>query len=121
MEQVVSKRKRSGEAAELIFAAEAAKQGFIVLFPHSDDIPYDFAIDNGKNILTIQVKSTAGGDRGVVIEGAKYKSVHFMAIYMHATNEFYIVPIKHMLKFKSRTSIGPKYDKYKNAWHLLTC
>ena len=114
-----SVNNKTGETAELIFASEAAKQGFVVLFPHSDSIPYDFAIDNGKRILTIQVKSTAGGDRGVLIKGYKYKSVNFMAIYMHATNEFYIVPIKYMLKFKSRTSIGPRYNKYKNAWHLL--
>ena len=49
--------KRRGEAAEAAFLARATHLGFRVLLPWGESNPYDAAVDYGRGLLRVQVKS----------------------------------------------------------------
>jgi hypothetical protein len=51
--------KRRGEAAEAAFLARATHLGFSVLLPWGESDPYDAAVDFGRRLLRVQVKSAA--------------------------------------------------------------
>ena len=115
--------KSSGEMAELLFAAECYRHKIIVAFPHTDDIPYDFIIDNGKRLLKIQVKSSRHQKGSATAFTINYNvskhsnNLDFYALYCYKTNDFYIVPVK---KIKTNTFYGSKKNQvYKNNWQLL--
>lgn len=115
--------KSSGERAELLFAAECYVHKMVVMFPHTDDINYDFVIDNGKKLLKIQVKSSrtqCSGSTAFTINYKKTKqfsNLDFYALYCYESGNFYIVPNK-IIKSNSFYASKNMY-MYKNAWHLL--
>ena len=57
--------KQRGEVAELAFLHRAAALGLGVLKPLGDSLPYDVAVDNGRRLLRVQVKSASRPHRGV--------------------------------------------------------
>lgn len=109
--------------AELLFAAECCKHGLTVCFPHSDSISYDFVVDNGKNLLRVQVKSSSSTNKQglsqFVMHINDYKShkIDLYALYCYLNNSFYIIPSS---KVKSDSVYASKRNEvYKNAWHLF--
>jgi PD-(D/E)XK endonuclease len=115
--------KSRGEMAELLFAAECCKHGLIISFPHSDAVSYDFIVDNGKNLLRVQVKSSttsniSGRTQFVMhMKGFKSHKVHLYALYCYINKSFYIIPAKKITTETFR--VGKKSEVYKNAWHLF--
>jgi hypothetical protein len=116
--------KSSGERAELLSAAECCKYGIVVCFPHSDNVPYDFIIDNNKKLYKIQVKSSRFYENGrkiptFVINYSKVstKAIDFFVFYDYKAAEYYIIPSK-LIKTNCFRP-GKRYLLYKNAWHLL--
>ena len=115
--------KSRGEMAELLFAAECCKHGLIIAFPHSDSVSYDFVVDNGKNLLRVQVKSSSTTNKQglsqFVMHINDYKShkIHLYALYCYINKSFYIVPAD---KIKTESFYTSKRNEvYKNAWHLF--
>lgn len=49
--------KELGNLGEIIATKRCMEKGFIVSFPYGDRARYDLLIDNGNNILKIQIKS----------------------------------------------------------------
>jgi hypothetical protein len=50
--------KRRGELAEMAFHLKATRMGFRVFKPYGDSERYDFILDSGKKLWTVQVQST---------------------------------------------------------------
>lgn len=61
-------RKWMGDVAEGAFLYKAMEMGMVVSKPWGDNARYDFAVDTGKKLLRVQVKSTSClcGDRYAV-------------------------------------------------------
>jgi hypothetical protein len=57
--------KRRGEAAEAAFLARATHLGFGVLVPWGESRPYDAAVDCGRGLLRVQVKSAGSFNAGL--------------------------------------------------------
>jgi hypothetical protein len=124
--------KERGEWAELCFMAKAKGMGMTVLMPYGDSRPYDVAVEDGRKILRVQVKSTIycrrGREYSLNVMGAKRKryprgTVDFFAIFVIPINEWYIIPYKAMgrrltLHF-TPGSKRSKWTAYLEAWHLL--
>ena len=128
--------KNRGEWAELRFMARAAEEGFRVTKPWGESARYDFAVEENGRFLRIQVKSTVYQSRGGYMCGIqpmgrnsasrRYTSdqVDFFAAYIIPEDLWYILPAEiadHLVdKFKvSPNNKHHKYERYKEAWHLL--
>ena len=128
--------KQQGEWAELLFMARAAEHGLAIARPWGDSAPYDVAIvatnahSRRPALLRVQVKSTQCQRRDgykchVDSNGVLYspRDIDFIAAYVIPTDTWYILPIK-STKGQSDVLLTPhntraKYEKYKEAWHLL--
>jgi len=124
--------KERGEWAELIFMARCAGLGLGVMKPFGDSRRYDVAVEAGRMILRVQVRSTIYKRRGreyslnMMGPGRKrYKpgSVDFFAVYLIPENQWYIIPYAALGK-KMTLHITPgggrqKYGAYLEAWELL--
>jgi hypothetical protein len=118
--------KTKGEYAELVFASEACKQGFTVLFPNGDNALYDFVVDIKGKLSRIQVKSSSTsvysvshGSHYTKSNRSRYKHIDFFAFVCLTTLNVYIIPLS-KVKEKGTISIrDSKHLLYKNAWHLL--
>jgi PD-(D/E)XK nuclease superfamily protein len=123
--------KQRGELAELAFLYRAAALGLGVLKPMGDSLPYDAAVDNGRCLLRVQVKSVGRPRRNLyqihTVHGIDPKKpytreqVDFLAAYVVSEELWLIVPVE---VFAGRCAIyvpmkGPRYRQYREAWHLL--
>jgi len=102
--------------------------------PWGDSERYDFAVDAGRRMLRVQVKSTqyvAPERLGFVINMARRavlyteEDIDFVAVYIVPLNLWYIIPIKACLNRsnllfypESKNSRG-RYEKYREAWWRL--
>lgn len=122
--------KARGEWAELRFMTRATELGLRVTKPWGDNAPYDLAVEVRGRFLRVQVKCTR------FRRGRSYKchldsnghaytpdQIDFIAAYVIPTDTWYILPIEAtnaqpdiLLTPKNPRS---KYEKYKEAWHLL--
>lgn len=126
MESKLSSKKK-GEYAELLFAAEAARNDFIVLFPNGDSAQYDFVLDTHKHLVRIQVKSSATGYYSVKLGGpnrkkCSYTNIDYFAFVDLDTKDMYLVPFKQLKSYKNASTIcrvDKKFPLYKNNWQLL--
>ena len=64
--------KAIGCTGETLFAFRAMEEGFVVSQPMGDKSPYDFLIDNGKDILKFQVKSSRWNENEGTQKSPKY-------------------------------------------------
>lgn len=126
--------KERGEWAELCFMARAAGLGMYVSKPYGDSRRYDVLVEAGGRIVRVQVKSTIyrrrGNEYSLNVTGPqrkKYKAgtVDFFAVYLIPDEEWYIIPYealgKHLtLHFISGGGGRHKYERYREAWHLLS-
>jgi hypothetical protein len=129
--------KERGEWVEARFLAKAAEKGFRVSKPWGDSARYDFAIERDGRFLRIQVKSTIAQRRGgydcrlqpqpSASGHEKFytaEQVDFFAAYVIPEDTWYIFPADVVQKIRGQIMLFPqspghKYEKYKEAWHLL--
>jgi hypothetical protein len=65
--------KAIGCTGETLFAFRAMEEGFVVSQPMGDKSPYDFLIDNGEDILKVQVKSSRWNENEGTQKSPKYE------------------------------------------------
>ena len=122
--------KARGEWAELRFMLRATELGLRVTKPWGDNSPYDLVIETSGRFLRVQVKCTR------FRRGRSYKchldsnghpyspdQIDFLAAYVIPTDTWYILPIE-ATNAQPDILLTPhnarsKYEKYKEAWHLL--
>jgi hypothetical protein len=125
--------KQRGEWAELCFMARAAQEGLKVSKPYGDSSSYDVGVQYHGRILRVQVKSTIYKRRGIDsyslnIHGPRRQlypsgSFDFFAVYLIPIDTWYIIPFADIAtNFSLHFTPGSKrqkYEKYREAWHLL--
>ena len=122
--------KARGEWAELRFMTRATELGFIVAKPWGDSAPFDLALVCRRRSVRVQVKCTIfhrGNSYKCHLDsnGVPYRpdQIDFFAAYVIPTDTWYILPIKathHQPDILlTPHSKNAKYEKYKEAWHLL--
>lgn len=131
--------RKTGLIGEIAFCLKAEKFGFNVSTPLSDALPYDVLVDNGNQILKVQIKSTSQSftiDKGkpnynlfkfFVARSAGKKSyvkneVDFFALYLIPYNIFFIVPFKEVKTKSVRVYLNNKKHKmhqFRENWLLL--
>jgi PD-(D/E)XK endonuclease len=93
--------KRRGEAAEAAFLARATHLGFRVLLPWGESNPYDAAVDFGRALLRVQVKSAGSYNAGYTIKttganGRVYTldDIDFVVGYVVPEGIWYVIPVE---------------------------
>ncbi|MBL7813957.1 MAG: hypothetical protein JNL70_03045 [Saprospiraceae bacterium] len=135
--------KLKGDIAEQAVVLYALKQGWGVLKPIGDRLPYDLALDISGSILTIQVKSawfdtkrqnyvvdnrrTKTNRRIMIRENYEVKDFDFAVIFIDELDVFYVMPSDVFISYGSEIHLvetvkrqrKPKSRDYRNAWHLV--
>lgn len=134
-------RKKLGTIYEAAFRLEAMRRGLDVAPSEGDYMPYDCIVDNGKELLRVQIKGTAHKQKGKTCEymvttamGAKTsKKTHYadnaydiLACCINTGHEsiWYLIPKKKIgtrlsIKlFPNPTSKG-QWEKYRHGWDLI--
>jgi len=126
----ISDKKLRGEWAEMRFMVRAAEHGLHVSKPWGEMQSYDFIVGRPHSFVSVQVKSTtAEMDNGYVctVRGGHRSyaagSFDFLAAYVVFEDVWYIIPAE-KIQGKGCLTLYPKskkakYDKYREAWHLL--
>jgi hypothetical protein len=122
--------QEQGNVSEIEFLARAIRKGLSVSRPMFVE-KYDCLIDNGKDVLKVQIKSTTHWNksswqvslRNGCTQKEKYKKgdCDFFAIHIIKLNVWYILPSESV---SPKVCLHPdldscRYDKYKEAWNLL--
>jgi PD-(D/E)XK endonuclease len=135
--------KLKGDIAEQAVVLYALKQGWGVLKPVGDRLPYDLALDISGSILTIQVKSawfdtkrqnyvvdnrrTKTNRRVMIRENFKVEDFDFAVIFIEELDVFYVMPSDVFISYGSEIHLvetvkrqrKPKSGQYRNAWNLI--
>jgi hypothetical protein len=122
--------KARGEWAELRFMTRATELRLRVAKPWGDSAPYDLATEYRARFSRVQVKCTffhRGNSYKCHLDsnGVPYspRDIDFIAAYVIPTDTWYILPIRatHRQTDILLTPYSPnaKYEKYREAWHLL--
>lgn len=135
--------KLKGDIAEQAVVLYALKQGWGVLKPVGDRLPYDLALDISGSILTIQVKSawfdtkrqnyvvdnrrTKTNRRVMIRENYKVEDFDFAVIFIEELDVFYVMPSDVFISYGSEIHLvetvkrqrKPKSGDYRNAWNLI--
>lgn len=123
--------KAAGEWVESVFLMKAGALGLAVSKPFGDSQPYDFVVGR-RNLppARVQIKSAFSklGDfyfASVHAGGRAYApaDLDFFVIYIAPEDAWYVVPVAdvhvRVLSLRPHRLRG-RYEKYHNAWHLLT-
>jgi hypothetical protein len=128
--RVIQDKKKRGEWSESVFMARAGEHGLPVSRPWGEMSSYDFVIGKTGRFVSVQVKSTISklktGYACTVRGGHKAYaagSFDFLAAYAVIEDAWYIIPAK-LIQGKEVITLYPKsptskYEKYREAWHLL--
>ena len=135
--------KLKGDIAEQAVVLYALKQGWGVLKPIGDRLPYDLALDISGSILTIQVKSawfdtkrqnyvvdtrrTKTNRRVMIRANYEVKDFDFAVIFIEELDVFYVMPSDVFISYGSEIHLveavkrqrKPKSGEYRNAWNLI--
>jgi hypothetical protein len=135
--------KLKGDIAEQAVVLYALKQGWGVLKPVGDRLPYDLALDISGSILTIQVKSawfdtkrqnyvvdnrrTKTNRRVMIRENYKVEDFNFAIIFIEELDVFYVMPSDVFISYGSEIHLvetvkrqrKPQSGEYGNAWSLI--
>lgn len=135
--------KLKGDIAEQAVVLYALKQGWGVLKPVGDRLPYDLALDISGSIMTIQVKSawfdakrqnyvvdnrrTKTNRRVMIRENYEVKDFDFAVIFIEELDVFYVMPSDVFISYGSEIHLvetvkrqrKPKSGDYRNAWNLV--
>lgn len=125
--------KSQGEWVEMVFMVKAASLGLAVSKPFGDSQPYDVIITTrtGRTVR-VQLKS-AWRKIGGRYHARMWKcarayhrwELQFFVVYVPPEDAWYVIPFRKvhrkMLRFyPHQTASRGKYEKYRNAWHLIT-
>ncbi|PWK26338.1 PD-(D/E)XK nuclease superfamily protein [Arcicella aurantiaca] len=135
--------KLKGDIAEQAVILHALKQGWNVLKPLGDRLPYDMVFDIDGKFIKIQVKGawfdesrqnyvadnrrTKTNRRVMLREKYHETDFDFAIIYLDKIQVFYILPIHVFISYSSEIHFvesekrqrKPKSAEYREAWHLL--
>lgn len=128
--------KLKSEWAELQFMSRALSLGFKVGRVYGDSSRYDFLLDAGGRLSRVQVKSVwrrQGGvyrisaQRGAPLGKVPYQStdVDFVIGYVVPEDAWYVLPARSLARRRSfwvsphRARSRSRFEKYRDAWHLL--
>ena len=135
--------KLKGDIAEQAVILLALKQGWGVLKPVGDRLPYDMVFDINGKFVKIQVKSawfdesrqnyvvdnrrTKTNRRIMLREKYNESDFDFAIIYLEEIHIFYIMPVDVFISYSSEIHLvetekrqrKPKSADYREAWHLL--
>lgn len=135
--------KLKGDIAEQAVILLALKEGWGVLKPVGDRLPYDMVFDINGKFIKIQVKSawfdesrqnyvvdnrrTKTNRRIMLREKYSESDFDFAIIYLEEIHIFYIMPVDVFISYSSEIHLvetekrqrKPKSADYREAWHLL--
>ncbi len=135
--------KLKGDIAEQAVVLYALKQGWGVLKPIGDRLPYDLVFEIDGNFLKIQVKSawfdvkrqnyvvdtrrTKTNRRQMLRDTYKLGDFDFAVIYIADLEIFYIIPSSVFISYGSEVHLveadkrqrKPKSSEYRSAWELI--
>ena len=135
--------KLRGDIAEQAAVLHALKQGWGVLKPVGDRLPYDLALDVSGTLLRIQVKSawfdepsgnyvvdnrrTKTNRRVMLRDPYQLTDFDFALAYVENLDLFYIFPVEVFISYGSEIHLveaekrqrKPRSSEYRNAWNLL--
>jgi PD-(D/E)XK endonuclease len=130
--------KQRGEWVELKFMGKAAEHGLQVLKPWGDSSAYDVALDPGRGLVRVQVKSTVCRTQfgylcqfkpGPNCRRYTLGQLDFFAAYIIPEDVWYLIPAGVLLRRRQNavtlSPINPRhperyrYECYKEAWSLL--
>jgi PD-(D/E)XK endonuclease len=128
--------KRLGEMGEAAFLAKAAFMGMEVSRPWGDSNRYDLIIDVGGRLLRVQLKSAhrvcAQPGGGYHVRASPHQRVPYgsdeidlLVAYIVPENIWYVFPpsafqnMKSMRLFPYRGKKISKFEKFREAWHLI--
>jgi hypothetical protein len=128
--KIIKDPKMRGEWAESVFMERAGAYGLAVSRPWGEMHSYDFVVGNTGRFASVQVKSTIQqAEEGYVCTlrsgDRQYTpaSFDFLAAYVVREDIWYIIPSRMVVGKKSINlypkSEDTKYEKYREAWHLL--
>jgi hypothetical protein len=135
--------KLKGDIAEQAVVLYALKQGWGVLQPVGDRLPYDLALDIQGFLIKIQVKSAWFDDKrgNYVVDTRRTKTnrrrmlretyavndFDFAVIFIQELEIFYVMPSDVFISYGSEIHLvetvkrqrKPRSAVYKNAWDLI--
>ena len=135
--------KKKGDIAEQAVVLQALKQGWGVLKPIGDRLPYDLVFDIGGSLIKIQVKSawfdvkrnnyvvdtrrTKTNRRQMLRENYKLEDFDFAVILIEDLDVFYVMPCEVFINYGSEVHLveadkrqrKPKSAAFRNAWDLI--
>ena len=135
--------KQKGDIAEQAVVLFALKQGWGVLKPVGDRLPYDLVFDIGGSLIKIQVKSawfdvkrnnyvvdtrrTKTNRRQMLRENYKLEDFDFAVILIEDLDVFYVMPCEVFINYGSEVHLveadkrqrKPKSAAFRNAWDLI--
>jgi hypothetical protein len=128
--KVIKDKKMRGEWAESVFMGRASEHGLPVSRPWGDSESFDCVVGRPGKFSAVQVKCTIselksgqGYACSTCSSGKPYRSgsFDFLAAYVVFEDAWYIIPAKVIRGMKSISLLteGGKYEKYREAWHLL--
>ena len=127
---IIGNKKLRGEWAELVFMVRAAEHGLPICKPWGEMRSYDFVVGWPGHFVAVQVKSTIceqGSGYECCVRGGHTSyaagSFDFLAAYAVFDDAWYIIPAG-IIQGMEGVSLYPKfkeakYEKYREAWHLL--
>jgi PD-(D/E)XK endonuclease len=126
----ITDKKLRGEWAEMVFMTRATELGIPISKPWGEMRSYDFIVGRPQHFVCVQVKSTIAelGTGYVCTVRGGHKpyppgSFDFLAAYVVHESAWYIIP-EEKTWGKDCVTLYPnspksKYEKYREAWHLL--
>ena len=136
--------KLKGDIAEQAVVLFALRQGWGVLTPVGDRLPYDLVLDVLGRLLKIQVKNawfdektqnyvvdnrrTKTNRRFMKREAYSQNDFDFAIAYIEEKEVFYVFPVAVFVSYRSGIQLieaekrqrRPRSAEYRNAWKLLT-
>jgi hypothetical protein len=135
--------KQKGDIAEQAVVLQALRQGWGVLKPIGDRLPYDLVLDIGGSLIKIQVKSawfdvrrnnyvvdtrrTKTNRRQMLRENYKLEDFDFAIIFIEELEVFYVLPCAVFINYGSEIHLveadkrqrKPNSAAFRNAWDLI--
>ncbi len=135
--------KQKGDIAEQAVVLQAMKQGWGVLNPFGDRLPYDLVfdiqgvlvkiqvknawLDSKRNNYVVDVRRTKTNRRQMLRENYKLGDFDFAIIFIEDLDVFYVMPCDVFINYGSEIHFveatkrqrKPKSSEFRNAWDLI--
>jgi len=114
-----------GIATELLFDHLAIERGLVVSRPLFD-VRYDRIVDNGSNLVRVQIKETSRADKGgwwVQTSDRNKKvygdSIDVMAVYIKPEKAWFFFPGHEITASAMKLTLAGKHLNYLNNWEVF--